>query len=88
MDPADAILEEAAELGITGAELDREMAGLLAGPPGYIPGIGSVSGLAMRMLTGASPFREPSPGGKCYWISAGQVHVQPDCRCRRSQRVL
>lgn len=82
---ADAILEEAAELGITGAELDREMASLMAGPPGYIRGVGPLSGLAMRMLTGATPFGEPAPGGKCYWISAGQVHVQPDCRCLRTR---
>lgn len=87
MDTADTILEEAAELGITGGELDREMADLLDGPPGYIPGVGVVSGLAMRMITGASPFREPAPGGKCYWISAGQVHIQPDCRCHREMAV-
>ena len=55
-----AILAEAAELGITQEELDREMADMFSTPPGYVPGIGFVSGLAMRMLA-ESPFPWQAP---------------------------
>jgi hypothetical protein len=76
------ILDEAAELGITESELDREMADLHSVPPGYVPGVGMVSGLAMRMLAEFTGFRRPAGGSKCYRISAGMVHVKPECRCK------
>ena len=76
-----AILAEAAELGITQEELDRELADMYSTPPGYVPGVGFVSGLAMRMLAESSLFRHWAPGSKCYRIGAGMVHVKPDCRC-------
>src|SRR6185312_14706486 len=75
------VLDEAAELGITQDELDREMADLYSTPPGYLPGVGVVSGLAMRMLAGFTGFRKPDAGSKCYRIGAGMVHVKPGCRC-------
>ena len=75
--------DEAAELGITQAELDREMADMFSTPPGYVPGIGMVSGLAMRMLAGSPLFRRPAGDSKCYRIGAGMVHVRPGCRCRK-----
>ena len=77
------VLAEAAELGITQAELDHEMADMLSTPPGYVPGVGMVSGLAMRMLAESSinPFRRAHPDSKCYRIGAGMVHVKLGCRC-------
>ena len=75
------MLAEAAELGITEDELDREMADMYSTPPGYVPGIGFVSGLAMRMLAESSLFRRWNPDSKCYRIRAGMVHVKPGCRC-------
>lgn len=75
------ILDEATELGITQNELDREMADMFSTPPGYVPGVGFVSGLAMRMLSEFTGFRKPEAAGKCYRIGAGMVHVKPDCRC-------
>jgi hypothetical protein len=80
---ADDILAEAAELGITQAELDRELADMLSVPPGFVPGVGFVSGLAMRMLAESSLARWLIAGSKCYRISAGMVHVKPGCRCKR-----
>jgi len=77
------VLDEAAELGITKEELAREMADMYSMPPDYVPGIGFVSGLAMRMLRESPLFRRPSPDSKCYPVGAGMVHVKPDCRCRR-----
>jgi hypothetical protein len=81
----DDLLAEAAELGLTADELAREWADLHSTPPGYLPGIGPVSGLVMRMLAGSPlyPFRRSAGDSKCYRISAGMVHVHPDCRCRR-----
>ena len=73
-------------LGITREELDREMAGLDSAPPGFIPGVGPVSGLAMRMLSGFKGFRRPTGESKCYRASAGMVHVKPGCRCPRNSR--
>jgi hypothetical protein len=79
------ILDEAAELGITQEELDREEADMFSTPPGYIPGVGAVPGLAMRMLAESSigPFRRAHPDSKCYRTDGGlMVHVKPGCRCR------
>lgn len=77
------ILAEAAELGITQEELDREMAGMYSTPPGYVPGVGMVSGLAMRMLAESPLFRRADPDSKCYPMASGSmVHVKPGCRCK------
>lgn len=80
-----AVLEEAAALGITQEELDREGAELdrLMQPAGFIPGIGLVSGLAMEMLKDFRFFRNPWSDSKCYRIRAGMVHMRPGCRCPR-----
>ena len=80
-------LEEAtAGLGITQDELDREMADLDSAPPGFVPGLGPVSGLAMRMFSDFKGFRQPGSDSKCYRASAGMVHVKPECRCPRYSR--
>jgi hypothetical protein len=74
------VLAEAAELGITEEELEREAA-TLNRPGGWLPGIGPVSGLVMDMLGGSTLFREPGCGAKCYPLASGNmVHVKPDCR--------
>lgn len=77
------VSREAAELGITQEELADEIADMFSTPPGYVPGVGMVSGLAMRMLSEVKWFREPATDSKCYAIGAGRVHVKPGCRCRR-----
>jgi hypothetical protein len=77
------VLAEAAELGITQEELDREMADMHSTPPGYVPGVGMVSGLAMRMLAESPLFRRAHPDSKCYAMASGtMVHVRPGCRCK------
>lgn len=75
------VLAEAAELGITEEELEREAAALNR-PGGWLPGIGPVSGLVMDMLGGSTLFREPGCCAKCYPLASGNmVHVKPECRC-------
>ena len=83
------IRDEAAELGITQEELDREEADMFSTPPGYVPGAGFVSGLAMRMLAESPfpwqvPFRHgngppraayyrPGSFGECYQTASGMA---------------
>jgi hypothetical protein len=76
---------EARDLGITEDELAREEADLYSVPSGYLPGVGPVSGLVMRMLSEFGGFRDRVPhDSKCYRASAGfMVHVKPGCRCKR-----
>ena len=57
------------------------MADMYSTPPGYVPGVGMVSGLAMRMLADFKGFRYSAPDSRCYRIGAGMVHVKPGCRC-------